>query len=220
MAGLNWPGTGYGATQFSSSQGQVDLQLLFPGRYLGANQGGSCYSTSLKVKTKDSCFRGVTVYPQGCPYSKKCRSLKSTTEYISKTQLLAVFLVLFLIALEQWVVAGVSLIGSQTIAPTVVEKARVQLRFMSIIFVIFGVFGMWLFKYAKFSTFGTFVQPTVSAAPVTTWTNLRRLHHPGCVSLNTSDLTRDIEDDGSMVGEDERSEIHEEKVGELTALVN
>lgn len=221
MAGSYWPGTGYGTTQFSSNQGQMDFQLLFPGRYLGGNQGGSCYSASLKAKTKDSCFRGVTVYPQGCPYSKKCRSLRPTSEYISKSQLLAVFSVLFLIALEQWVVAGVSLISSQTIAPLVVEKARVHLRLMSLVFVIAGVFGMWFFKYAKLSTSGTSsVGPTVSAAPVTTWTNLQLPHHPGCVSMNFSDVTRDIEDDGSMLGEDERDGVHEEKVGELTALMN
>ncbi|KAK1758320.1 hypothetical protein QBC47DRAFT_374280 [Echria macrotheca] len=152
LFGGPWPfGSSY---PFGSSSAQPDVQLLFPGRYMGPNQPGSYHSFGAKAKSPDSkardrCFRPVKVYPHGCPYGKKCRGLARPSAHITRAQvLLAISSVFSLVIMEQWLVTGASLIGSRGLA-SAVDAVRHHVFWMSLLCLVAGFSGMWLFKHVR-----------------------------------------------------------------------
>lgn len=181
---------GFGVPQqqysWSGAQGQGNLEMLFPGRYLGTNQGGGSYqSFERKMSMAQSSGKrpSVRIHPDDCRSEKYSKQLLS--QYTITRPFLLILSTLFLIAIENWLVTG---LGNKQIALAVLDTARNHVFSMSFLCVFVGVAGMWMYRHIRFRLDE----------------GLGSSRHNQCPFVGLSGVVehRDLEDAGSMRGED------------------
>jgi len=187
---------GFGVPQqqypWFGAQGQgngLDFERLLPGRYLDGNQGGGSYHSfegKTSMEQSSGKWRSFPILPGSCQPEEDCRSKQLLSQYTAAGPYLLILSTLFLIIMEKLLVAA---LGNKKIASAVLDTARNHVFWMSLICLFVGLAGMWIFKHVRFRL-GQELESS------------RRQQCPFVGSCGVGEH-RDVEDAGSMRGEDE-----------------